>query len=192
MPIRMVALAVGSLAAVAHVGTAQSFTFCVADAPRRNFAIVYYDADFLFASRHYGSQEDRGGNTRPGFFVHSKAHNQWIELKSISTKDGRFGKSASDVPEENARFLRVSVSWDFTGLAAKPYAELPLRTSGSIELPDSIAFEPTTGRYMLDFMPSWRAVPSAVTELRIRRSDLVEAFAGLAHAERCAWDPGAL
>ena len=184
MQLRIAAL-VPLLAAATTVG-AQSFTFCAADGPRRNFAIVHYDADFLFARRNYGNATDVGGNTRPGFFVHSNAHNRWIEIRSVSTKDGRFGKSWTSGPGDSIRMLMVSVSWNFTYLADQPFADLPLMTSGSIVLPDSIAYEPSTGRYMLDFMSSWRDVPAARTVMYIRRGDLVDAFAALDKAPRCA------
>jgi len=185
MHLRIAAL-VTLIAAAPTAAIAQSFTFCLADGPRRNFEIVYYDADFLFASRHFGDARDAAGNTRPGFFVHSKAHDRWIEIRSVSTKDGRFGKSWSQAPGDSIRMLMVSVSWNFTHLAEQPFAELPLMTSGSIVLPDSIAYEPSTGRYMLDLMPSWRDVPAARTVMYIHRPDLVAAFAGLAKAPRCA------
>ena len=177
MRLGTVALIVLGMVADARRGAAQSFTFCPSDGPNRNFQIVYYDADFLFATRDYGSATDPGGNTRPGFFVHSKAQNRYIEIFSVSTKDGRFGKSYSDVPAEALRFWTVSVSWNFTYLATQPFAELPLHTSGSIVLPDSIAYEAASGRYMLDFMPSWRDIPVARTILYIQRQDLFDAFA---------------
>ena len=169
-------LAMGIVASTGH-GQTRSFTFCPAGSPVRAFEIVFYDADFLFVTRGYGSAGDPGGNTTPGFFVHSKAQNRWIEIRDVSTKDGRFGKSRSDVPAEALRLGMISVSWDFTGLAAKEFAELPLMTSGSIALPDSIAYEPSTGRYMLDFMSSMRDIPVARTVLYIRRADLIDAFA---------------
>ena len=184
MHLRVAALL--ALIATATAADAQSFTFCVADGPRRNFEIVYYDADFLFASRHFGDARDFAGSTRPGFFIHSNAQNRWIEIRSVSTKGGRFGKSWSDAPGDSIRMLTVSVSWNFTHLADEPFADLPLMTSGSIVLPDSIAYEPSTGRYMLDFMPSWRTVPSARTVMYVDRRDVVDAFGGLAKAPRCA------
>ena len=168
-------LAMGIVASVGH-GQTRSFTFCPASRPLRALEIVFYDADFLFLTRGYGSADDPGGNTTPGFFVHSNAQNRWIEIRSVSTTDGQFGKSRSDIPAEALRLEMISVSWDFTGLAAKEFAELPLMTSGSIVLPDSIAYEPSTGRYMLDFMPSLRDIPVARTVLYIRRADLGDAF----------------
>ena len=157
--------------------SAQSFTYCEANSPRRNFVIVSYDANFLFASRDYGNPRDAAGNSEPGFFVHSKARNRWIRILTVSTKDGRFGASFSNDAEESRRLRLVSVSWDFRPLAAEPFASLPLMTSGSIALPDSIVHDTGTDRYALHFMSSWRAIPSATTTLYIRRSDLVSAFA---------------
>lgn len=177
MRLGIVALIALGIVAGARPGAAQSFTFCPSDGPYGNFRIVYYDADFLFATRGYGSATDPGGNTRPGFFVHSKAQNRYIEIPSVSTKDGRFGKSYSDVPAEMARFRGVAVGWNFTHLAAQPYAELPLHTSASIVLPDSIEYEAATGRYMLGFMSSWQDIPVAHTILYIQRQDLLDAFA---------------
>ena len=170
-PLFALALMVSSPAA------AQSFTWCQDDSPDRNFFIVSYDADFLFASRHYGDSRDFGGNTEPGFFVHSKAEKRWIRILALSTKDGRFGRSFSSDSAENARFAMVSVVWDFRALAREPFAPLPLRTPGSIVLPDSIVHEPGTDRYALHFMSSWRAVPGVTTTMYVQRSDLVKAFA---------------
>ena len=155
---------------------AQSFTWCQSGGPNRNFWIVSYDAEFLFASRHHGSARD-SGNTEPGFFVHSRSHNRWIRILAVTTRDGRFGRSYSSDSLENARLGMVSVMWDFTALAREQFASIPLHTPGTIELPDSIVHEPATERYALHFMSSWRDIPTATTTLYITRADLRAAFA---------------
>jgi hypothetical protein len=70
----------------------------------------------------------------------------------------------------------VAVVWDFRSLARQPFATLPLNTSGSITLPDSIVYDASTDRYALHFMSSWREIPSATTTMYIDKSDLRSAF----------------
>jgi hypothetical protein len=55
------------------------------DPPNRNFRVIYYDAEFLFAARDYGSSSDPAGQTEPGLFVHSNAKGRWIQILAIST-----------------------------------------------------------------------------------------------------------
>jgi hypothetical protein len=143
--------------------------------PRRNFYIISNDNSFLFAARHYGSADDPGGNTEPGVFVHSKDHGSWIQVTQISTAGGRFGTSTSNDPEAQNKLRYAPVGWDFRGLSALPYAEQPLRTSGSIAFPEQISFDPATDRYELRYLTSW-GVPSAETVLYIKRGDLLAAF----------------
>lgn len=143
--------------------------------PRRNVRILYYDDAFLFAARDYGDPRDRGGNTEPGLFVHSKENARWIQIISISTAGGRFGTSTTDDPEAGKELSLASVAWDFTGFAQRPYIEQPLRTSGSIVLPDRIDYQSGTGQYELRYLSSW-GVPTAETVLYIRRTDLVRAL----------------
>lgn len=146
------------------------------DPPRRNVEVIYYDDAFLFAARNYGDSRDFGGNTEPGLFVHSKEKSRWIQIAAISTAGGRFGKSTSRDPEERGKLSRISVSWDFTGYAQRPYIEQPLRTSGSIAFPERIEYDAATDRYELRYM-SALGVPSAETALYINRADLIAAFA---------------
>ena len=156
--------------------SAQSFTFCPSDDSGRTFRIVSYDADFLFASRHSGSAKDEGGNREPGFFVHSKSAGRWLRILTVTTRDGRFGRYSA-FPREDPRLPIVAITWDFRHLASQPFAKLPLETAGWNAMPDSIAYEPGTGRYALVFMSSWRDFPDVMTTLYIRRADLVDAFA---------------
>lgn len=136
--------------------------------PGRNFYIIYYDGAYLFAARHYGSSTDPGGNTEPGFFVHSKADDRWIQIVSVRSRDGKFGSSA-EVHD-------LAVSWNFSALAKKAYVDLPLMTSGSIDFPDRIEDEPSHDRYRLRFN-SRLGVPSAETVLFVGKADLAAAFA---------------
>jgi hypothetical protein len=72
----------------------------------------------------------------------------------------------------------VSVSWDFTAFAQRPYIEQPLKTSGSLMFPDRIEYDNRTGRYELRHASDWSdKFPGAETVLYIRRADLIEAFA---------------
>ncbi len=144
--------------------------------PRRNFYIITHDNSFLFAARHYGSADDPGGNTEPGLFVHSKQNGSWIQVTQISTTGGKFGTSNSDDPEARKKLRYAPVGWDFRGLAARAYAEQPLRTSGSIAFPEKITYYAATDRYELRYLTSW-GIPSAETVLYIKRGDLLAAFA---------------
>ena len=143
--------------------------------PGRNFRIVYYDDSFLFAACHYGNSRDEGGNTEPGLFVHSKRHSQWVQILQISTAGGRFGKSWSDDPKVQKKMQYVSVTWDFTGYAKRPYIDQPLQTSGSIAFPDRVKYSSSADRYELRYF-SELGVPSAETVLYIDRKDIVKAF----------------
>lgn len=145
------------------------------DPPMRNFRIIYYDDAFLFAGRDFGSANDPRGNTEPGLFVHSKQANRWIQITSISTAGGSFGKSTSDDPEAAKRLSMSSVGWDFTAAAYVPYIRQPLRTSGSIAFPGVIEHDTPNDRYVLRYFTSFE-VPSAEVVLSITRADLSAAF----------------
>jgi hypothetical protein len=143
--------------------------------PRRNYRIIYYDDSFLFSGRNFGDSRDRGGNTQPGLFVHSKEHSRWIQILEISTAGGSFGKSTSDDPEIQKKMRFASVGWDFTRYAERPYIEQPLGTSGSIAFPEQIKYEPSKSRYELRYFSSW-GVPSAEVVLYVNRQDIIDAF----------------
>jgi hypothetical protein len=152
-----------------------SLKYRLSESPVRNVRNIFEDETYLFVARHYGDHRDPGGNTEPGLFVCSKKLNQWIQVLSISTADGRFGTSTSDDPEQQRRLSLSQVVWDFRKLAASDYAEQPLRTSGSIVFPDEISYDLATGRYRLRYLSSWK-IPTAETVLYILRADLIQAF----------------
>lgn len=141
----------------------------------RNTSVVHYDENFLFLARNYGDHRDFHGNTELGFFVHSKAHDRWLQILQVSTKDAKFGKSHSDNPEENKRLMMSSVGWDFTAYTNKSWIDFPLKTSGSIAFPDKIELDAKGDRYKMSFFTSWK-IESAVTILYISRKDLSEQF----------------
>jgi len=145
------------------------------DPPNRNFRIIYYDAEFLFAARDYGSSRNPAGQTEPGLFVHSNAKGRWIRISAIATAGGRFGKSTSDDPEAARRLMMSQVGWDFTAFANRPYIDQPLSTGSSIVFPDRVELDRGTGVYELRYMSSWK-IPTAETVLYINRTDLVAAF----------------
>lgn len=169
-------LAVAVLPAVAF---AQSVVTMAASPGTRNIRVVYYDKDFLFLARNYGDHRDFGGSTEPGLFVHSKAHDCWLQVSQLSTKDAKFGKSESDNPDERKRLMLSSVVWDFTAYAKKSLIRLPLKTSGSIEFPENIEFDEKTDRFKMSFFTSWK-IASAVTSLYVSRKDLIEQFVKIA------------
>jgi hypothetical protein len=174
-----VSLFVSAIALVLPAVTAEEPKTAIVTAaavePQRNIRVVFYDDAFLFLSRHYGDQRDRGGNTEAGFFVHSKAHDRWIQIQKVSTREGKFGTSRSDDPEAQKKLVKISVAWDFTPYRDKPHIELPLRTSGSIAFPDRIEYETKSERYKLRFFSKLK-IESAETVLYIPRADLLAAF----------------
>jgi hypothetical protein len=107
--------------------------------------------------------------------VHSKAHDRWLRIEKVSTRDGRFGTSRSDDPEAQKKLHKIPVAWDFTPYRDKPHIELPLRTSGSIAFPDRIEYEAKSKRYKLRFFSKLK-IDSAETILYIPRADLLAAF----------------
>lgn len=157
------------------VASAQSVVTKEAFPGARNLRVIYYDNSFLFMARHYGSDRDVGGNTEPGLFVHSKAHDRWLQIVEVPTKDGKFGKSSSDDPVEKEKLKTASVGWDFTGYAKKPSIALPLKASGSIAFPDKMELDAATDRYKISFFTSWE-VESAVTRLYLSRTELTAQF----------------
>ena len=165
-------LAIAFLSAVA---SAQTLVTKDASPGSRNVRVVYYDNNFLFMARDHGDHRDFGGNTEPGLFVHSKAHDRWLQILQVSTKDGKFGKSQSDDPEESKRLRTASVGWDFTGFAKKSSIDLPLKTSGSIAFPEKIELDATADRFKLSFFTTWE-IESAATRLYLSRKDLKEQF----------------
>ncbi|HKF54398.1 MAG TPA: hypothetical protein VKJ45_03105 [Blastocatellia bacterium] len=144
--------------------------------PIRNFLFIYYDDSFLFGFRHYGDSRDFGGSSEPGLFVHSKEHNRWIQILQISTLGGRFGKSDSDDPEVRKRMEFVSVGWNYTRYAHLPYIDQPMHTSGSLNFPELIKYDSSTGQYELRYNSDYK-IPSVETVLYVDRKDLVDAFA---------------
>jgi len=137
---------------------------------------IYYDDSFLFGFRHYGDSRDFGGSSEPGLFVHSKEHNRWIQILQISTLGGRFGKSDSDDPEVRKRMEFVSVGWNYTRYAHLPYIDQPMHTSGSLNFPELIKYDSSTGQYELRYNSDYK-IPSVETVLYVDRKDLVDAFA---------------
>jgi hypothetical protein len=146
-----------------------------AERPSRNAVSIREDAAYEFVFRHYGSSRDAGGNTVPGLFVRSKETGRWLEVTAVSTKGGKFGRSSSDDPEEQKRLDGISVSWNFTGLGSKAFAEMPLRTSGSIVFPDQIEDDAEQDQYRFRFM-SKLGIASAETVLLVDKVDLKAAF----------------
>lgn len=142
--------------------------------PVRNSRVVYYDGEFLFMARNYGSSRDPGGATEPGLFVHSKRHDAWFQLKRASTAGAKFGRTRSEDPAEQAVLDRLSVGWDYRSLAEQPSVELPLKTGGSIALPDRIEFDARADKYVLRFNSQLK-IAVAETTLRVSRGELLAA-----------------
>lgn len=156
-------------------GSAQTIVTRDMGAPTRNIFVISYDDAFCWVGRHYGDQRDFGGSTEPGLFVHSKRHDKWLQIVKVATRGGVFGTSNSDRKEDQQKLMGISVVWNFTGLATNAYAELPLRTSGSIAFPDKVELDEKQGRYTFGFMTEC-GVTSAASYLSFDRRDLEMAF----------------
>jgi len=63
------------------------------------------------------------------------------------------------------------VGWDFRGLASAEYAQLPLKTGGSIIFPDRVIFDPSTELYRLDCNSGLNRDVS-LTSFWVRKADL--------------------
>jgi hypothetical protein len=132
----------------------------VLDAEPKWHVKVYEDASYRFVYRHYGNAE-----YVPGFFARDLSRNRWLQLKELSTEHARLGRSPdfSDIP--------LAVGWDFRGLASAEYAQLPLKTGGSIEFPDRVTFDPSTELYRLDCNSQLNRDVS-LTSFWVRKADL--------------------
>ena len=121
---------------------------------------VYEDDSYEFVYRHFGHAE-----YVPGFFAHDRRHNRWLEITELSTEHARLGRSPdfSDVP--------LQVGWNFRGLASVEYAQLPLRTAGSIIFPDRMSFDAAAGLYRVDCNSQLNR-DVALTSFWVRRADL--------------------
>lgn len=132
----------------------------------RNTSVLDYDCGFAWVGRHFGDGRDFAGGTTPGVFVHSKAHDRWLQILRLSTFGAKFGKAPLDA--------KLQVGWDFTGLVSKEFVPLPI-PAGSLHLPDKVAYDDTRGTFVLYF-DSWAKRESVTTTLLIPKKDLVEAF----------------
>jgi hypothetical protein len=157
-------LIIGGTLALAQVPQTSSIQTKPAPAPTGNLWVLYYDEAFLFAS-HFGNSRDPSGE--PVLLVHSKSRDRWMQIAAISTAGARLGKSSPD--------MRTSVIWDFSALAERSFAKLPLRTSGSLMWPDRVRYDSQTERYELRHA-SKSGVLSAMTVLYVLRADLDAAF----------------
>ena len=121
---------------------------------------VYEDAHYQFVFRHYGNAE-----FVPGFFVYDLKRICWLEITELSTEHARLGRSPdfNDIP--------LMVGWNFRDLAKNKYAQLPLRTPGSIIFPDQVAFDSGTELYRLDCNSQLKRDIS-LTSFWVRKADL--------------------
>ena len=125
---------------------------------------VYEDEDFQFVYRHYGNAE-----YLPGLFVYSKKRSRWVEITKLSTENAKLGHSPLFFEK-----VWLSVGWDYSHLKSKDYADLPLRTSGSINFPNVVIYVESSKIYRLNFDPSLK--PEYQTWFWILKKDLEKAF----------------
>lgn len=144
--------------------------------PQKNYRILYYDNEFLFVGRDYGDHRDFGGNTEPGFFVHSKKLDRWLLITEISTNGAKFGKTNGYKNKaDGKKMMQCSVGWDFTKYKDKDFIGVPLKTSGSIAFPERVLLDQERNKYLLIFFASWK-IEEVETILEIDKADLIEEF----------------
>jgi hypothetical protein len=135
------------------------------NAPSEKLLKIYEDKNYLFYSRDFGKK----GEQVPGLFVQNVEPKQWLEIIKLSTENARLGRSA--LPQSK----KMTVSWDYSALVKQFYADVPLRTSASINLPDRVVLDETNNAYRLDFNSSINTEES-LTSFWIKLDDLAEAF----------------
>ena len=123
--------------------------------------VIFEDDEYGFWSRNYGAK----GEFTPGLFVFSKAANRWMRIDKLSTVGAKLGRAPT--LEEGI----CSVGWNYSGLASADYADVPLRTSGSLNFPDKILYDTTASAYRLQFNSSW-GIEAVLTEFVVRKDDL--------------------
>ena len=127
--------------------------------------MIYEGVDYVFVDKNYGPK----GKQVPGLFVFSNKVRKWMEIKKLSTKDAKLGRSPT--VEEGL----CSVAWDYSGLRNADYATIPLMTSGSLNFPDKILYKAEDDTYLLQFNSSWK-IEAVLTQFIIKKDDLDEAF----------------
>ena len=132
---------------------------------RRSIRLVSYDADFAWIAQDFGDSRDFGGNTKPGVFVHSKAHDRWLKIVQVSTQGAKFGKSPADVI--------LQAPWNFTDLTKQETVPLPIPTGGPIHLPDKVVYDKSRAAFLMYF-DTWSE--EGTTMLVIQKADLIDAF----------------
>jgi hypothetical protein len=71
--------------------------------------------------------------------------------------------------------MMSQVGWDYSTYTKKLSIELPLNTSRSIVLPESIEFDTKADRSKMSFYTRWK-IEIAATRLFLSRKDLTEQF----------------
>ena len=134
--------------------------------------MVHEDKEFRFVAVDYGHK----GTQASGFYVFAKQTSRWLRIDKVSTAESVLGRSPTLEEAKQAGGGFPQVGWDFgMQYKDKPFAELPLRTSGSIVFPDKIQFDEQSQRYVLSFNSDWK-IKGVETVLRCRRADLTAAF----------------
>ena len=149
--------------------------------PSQRPTLVYSDDRFQFVARHYATPREPDGE-EPGFFVCSRAHDRWLQIVQISTKDATLGKSESDDPEENRQLDSRQIRFDFTSYTNRPWINVPLiEEGGALWFPDKVEFDAAHERYKMSYATTWKVKP-AVTVLYVNVNDLNEQFDKIAKA----------
>jgi hypothetical protein len=162
------------VALVGGVAAAQGeriYTTIVVTAERPAYSstiLVDYNADFAWVGQSFGDPAD---NTKPGVFVHSHAHEAWLQILRVSTAGAKFGKS----PAGNTG---IQEGWDFTSLASKKFVPLPLPDAGrwsGLHIPKKVVYDAPRDVFVMYFDVDER-YKSMLTTLVISKKDLLQAF----------------
>jgi len=145
-----------------------SFTGHVTNAPTaKSLRTIYEDQHYQFAGHHFGTGGEDG---EPSLYVCRNSTKQWARLDQVVTRDAVLGRS----PDFDK--VTMAVGWDHAGLKNQTHAAIPLRTGGSIMLPDKIEFDAERKVYRLTHGSTY-GEHSHPTILAIRRDDLDAFFA---------------
>jgi Domain of unknown function (DUF4377) len=128
---------------------------------------LYEDGEYMFVFRNHD-----GGEYVPGIFVQNVRKNMWMEIRRISTENAVLGRSPG--PDDLIK-CPIPETWDFSTLRKREYADLPLKTSRLLFVPDRIARDEERKVYRIEFTPPCE-LAYLITRFFIRIEELNNAF----------------
>ncbi|MBM4031788.1 MAG: hypothetical protein FJ291_08395 [Planctomycetes bacterium] len=134
-------------------------------------SLIYCDDAYLFGEWGWHKRVEAA---KPSLHVYSHAKGRWANLVRVTTRNGVFGRAPDGA--------RTSIGWNYSRLAERPYAEVPIM-GGAANFPDRIELDGKTGEYVLRFNSSWKEA-GVETRLRFLRGELDAHFeqAGNTHS----------